>query len=260
MKKRYIFLLVLVAAFAGFYYFTPSFETIVKKVVNKYGSQVTGTDVNLEGFNLTITNGEGKIQKLTVANPSKYNTPYVFNLGGVDVKVDIKSLTSDTIIIENIAIKKPIITYEMLSLTQNNISEIQNNVAKNTASKAGVQKSESKKENKKEKVSDSSSKKIIIKKLSVEDGEIQAVSGIKGAEASTKVKLPNIYMENIGQGKSGKDISIVIAEIMTRVLNTASKTIVDSKISDLKGVAEDNLKNVVGGVKDRIREKGIFGK
>ena len=32
MKKKYIFLGVVVAAFAGFYYFTPSFESIVKKV------------------------------------------------------------------------------------------------------------------------------------------------------------------------------------------------------------------------------------
>ena len=38
MKKKYIFLLVLVAAFAGFYYLTPSFESIVKQVVHKYGS------------------------------------------------------------------------------------------------------------------------------------------------------------------------------------------------------------------------------
>lgn len=259
MKKRYIFLLVLVAAFAGFYYFTPSFETIVKKVVHKYGSQVTGTDVNLQGFKLMITSGEGKVEKLTVANPKNYTTPYIFNLGGVDVKVDIKSLTSDTIVIENVAIKKPIITYEMLSLTQNNISEIQNNVAKNTASKPSSKKSESKKEIKKD-AADTSSKKVIIKKLSVEDGEIQAVSGIKGAEASATVKLPNIYMQNIGQGKSGEDVSVVIAEIMTKVLNTASKTVVDSKISDLKGIAEDNLNNVVGGVKDRIKAKGIFGK
>ncbi len=260
MKKRYIFLLAIIAIFAGVYYFTPSFETIVKKVVHKYGSQVTGTDVNLQGFKLMITTGDGKVEKLTVANPKNYTTPYIFNLGGIDVKVDIKSLTSDIIVIENIAIKKPIITYEMLSLTQNNISEIQNNVAKSTVTKPGNKKADSKKEVKKEETSKSPSKKVIIKKLSIEDGQIEAVSGIKGAQASTTVKLPNIYMQNIGQGKSGEDVTIIIADIMAKVLNTASKTVVDSKISDLKGIAEDNLNNVVGGVKDRIKMQGIFGK
>ena len=33
MKKKYIVLGVLVAVFAAFYYFTPSLETIVKKVL-----------------------------------------------------------------------------------------------------------------------------------------------------------------------------------------------------------------------------------
>ena len=58
MKKKYIVLGVLVAAIAGAWYFTPSLESIVKTLVHKYGSQVTGTDVNLEGFDLSLKNGE----------------------------------------------------------------------------------------------------------------------------------------------------------------------------------------------------------
>ena len=71
MKKKYIFLLVLVAAFAGFYYLTPSFESIVKQVVHKYGSAVTGTDVNLEGFNLKECHGARRH-----LCQSKYQKPY----------------------------------------------------------------------------------------------------------------------------------------------------------------------------------------
>ena len=36
------------------YFMTPSAEDIVKTVVHKYGSQVTGTEVNLGGFRLDI--------------------------------------------------------------------------------------------------------------------------------------------------------------------------------------------------------------
>ena len=132
--KKYIFgFLVLVIAAA--WYFSPSLETIVKKVVNKYGSEITGTEVNLQGFKLSLTKGEGEISEITVANPKNYSAPYIFSLGDIFVKVDLKSLATDTIIIEKIAINKPVITYEMLSLTQNNISQIQKNIAANTASK-----------------------------------------------------------------------------------------------------------------------------
>ncbi len=261
MKKKYIFLGVVVAAFAGFYYFTPSFESIVKKIVHKYGSEITGTDVNLEGFKLKITSGEGEIKKITVANPKNYSTPYVFSLDGVSVKVDIKSLTGDTIIIDSVKVSKPVITYEMLSLTQNNISEIQKNIAKNTASQPSDKKETEAKTEKSSKTEDGG-KKIIIKDLLIEDGEIQAVTGLKDHKASASAKLPTIHMKDIGKEKqkSGESVATTISKIVSKILSTASKTIVDSKISDLKSVAEENLNNVVGGVKDRVKEIGIFGK
>ena len=51
MKKFSIFVLVIAVIAVLTYLFFP-LEMIVKKVVNKYGSEVTGTDVNLKGFKL----------------------------------------------------------------------------------------------------------------------------------------------------------------------------------------------------------------
>ncbi len=260
MKKRYIVLGVLVAAFAAFYYFTPSFETIVKKVVHKYGSEITGTDVNLNGFKLGLTTGEGRINQITVANPKNYSSPNIFNLEEIYVKVDLKTLTKDTIIIDKITINKPIITYEMLSLTQNNINEIQKNIAKNTAS-ANAQEEKAAKEAKAEGKKDSAaSKKVIIKELVVSDGEIQAVANINGKASGLNVKLPNIVMKNIGQEQQGANIATSISKVLNTILQTASKTVVESQLADFKGVANENLNKVVGGVKDRVKELGIFGK
>ena len=81
MKKKYIILLILIAAAAGFYFFTPSFESIVRQVVHKYGSAVTGTDVNLDGFSLKLANGEGHIGKITVGNPQNYKLKNALELG-----------------------------------------------------------------------------------------------------------------------------------------------------------------------------------
>ncbi len=255
MKKKYIVLLILVALFAGFYYFTPTIESIVKKIVNKYGSEITGTEVSLDGFKLALTNGEGRISKITVANPKEYSTPYVFSLEEIGVKVNIKSLTTDTVIIDSIEINKPVITYEMLSLTRNNISEIQKNVQKNTAKT--VKKEEKVEKAPKNKSGADTGKNIIIKDLIVKDGEIQAVA-LKGK--GLNVKLPTIHMKNIGEQKKGASVAETISKVLNQILSTASQTIVKSNISDLKGVAEENLDKVVGGVKERVKSIGIFGK
>ena len=259
MKKRYIFLGLLVVIIAGVYFFAPSLESIVQKVVHKYGSEITGTDVNLKGFKLSLTNGEGRISNITVANPKNYKTPYIFELGEVYVKVNIKSLTTDTIIIDTVEVSKPVITYEMLSLTQNNIKEIQNNVKKNTASTVKKEVQETKKAEKaapkEEKAS--AGKKVVIKNLVIKDGEINAVA-IEDNKLS--VKLPAITMTNIGGAKGGEPVAATISKVITQILNTASSTVVNSQLADFKGIAEKNLDNVVGGVKDRVKNIGIFGK
>ena len=253
MKKRYIFLSILVVIIAGVYFFAPSLESIVQKIVHKYGSEITGTDVNLKGFKLGLANGEGSISEITVGNPKDYSAKNIFELGNIYVKVDIKSLTSDTIIIEDIEVSKPIINYEMLSLTRNNISDIQENIKKNTAKT-----STSEKKTEEAKSEDTAaSKKVVIKKLSIKDGEINA---IVGKEEAVSVKLPTITMTNIGEDKKGESITTTISKILGKILSSASSAVVNSKISDLKGVAEKNLEDITGGVKDRIKSIGIFGK
>ena len=251
MKKRYIFLSVLVLIVVGVYFFAPSLESIVQKVVHKYGSEITGTDVNLKGFRLGLTTGE-----ITVGNPRDYSTKNLFELGEIYVKVDIKSLTSDTIVIENVEVSKPVINYEMLSLTRNNISDIQNNIKKNTTKTAQKETAETEKA-KASSASAEAGKKVVIKKLTVKDGEINAVA-VK--DSSVSVKLPTITMTNIGGSKEGEPVSVTISKVIGKILNTASSTVVSSKISDLKGVAQKNLEDIAGGVKDRVKSIGIFGK
>ncbi len=260
MKKKYIILLILAAAAAGFYFLTPSFESIVKQMVHKYGSAVTGTDVNLDGFSLKLANGEGHIGKITVGNPKNYKLKNALELGGISVKVDIKSLTKDVIVIESVEVNKPVINYELLSLTQNNLSQLLENIQKNTASaeKAEVKAEEQAKA--KESKTAAASKKVIIRKLVIKDGEISVAASAAADLTKTTVKLPAITLNNIGEDKKGTTVAETVSKVLTKIINTAYQTVVDSKITDLKNVAQESLDNVVGGVKDRIKEIGIFGK
>ena len=74
------------------------------------------------------------------------------------------------------------------------------------------------------------------------------------------VILPQIVMRNIGVEKKGESIASSITKILNNILKTASKTVVESQLGDLRSVADENLNKVVGGVKDRVKELGIFGK
>lgn len=260
MKKRYVILLALAVVLSGVYYFMPSFETIVKRVVHKYGSAVTGTDVNLEGFNLKLASGEGHIGKITVGNPKNYKQKNALELGGVSVKVNVKTLTDDVIVIESVVVDKPVINYEILSLTQNNLSQLLENIKANTASAEKAESQEEAAAPKAESKDNASSKKVVIKKFVVRGGEVSVAASAAADLTKTTVKLPEITLNNIGEEKKGATVAETISKVLSKVINTAYTTVVDSKITDLKNVAKENLNNVVGDVKDRIKEMGIFGK
>ena len=280
MKKR-IFLSLLAIIIIAVAITWMSLESIVKSVVNKFGSEVTGTEVKLEGFNLSPFDGAASIRGLTVANPKNYKNPYLLSLNGISVKLDVKSLMSDTIVIEDITVDKPVITYldvkslmsdtivieditvdkpvityEMLSISQNNIKQLQSNISKNTAS---AEKAQTAKDEKGEKDNSASAKKVIIKKLTVKAGELKAAANVGGEENSIDVVLPEIVLTDIGGQDKGESIVASISKVLNKILSTASQTVVKSGLSDLKNVAKKNLDNVVGGVKDKVKSFGIFG-
>lgn len=270
MKKFSIFLLVIAIIGALVYYFFP-LEMLVKKAVNKYGSEVTGTSVNLAGFNINLKDGEASVKQITVANPENYKTQYAVELGNIDVKVNLKSVTTDTIIIDKIVVNKPVISYEMKSLTENNISEIINNVNKYSASSAAEPAKEETK-------SSDASKKVIIKKVVISNGEINGAMTAAPDIVSAAIPLPTITLDNIGQDSNGTTIADSIAFIMNKLLSAVSTTVISSNLANLKDAANaavDEAKNaaqgtvdaakdtaggVVDGVKDTLNSLNPFGK
>lgn len=253
MKKRYL-LLGLVAVAAGAYYFTPSISSIVSSLVHKYGSEVLGTNVEMKGLDFSLSKGEASIDKITIANPKNYKSPTLFDLTKVQVKVDLKSLASDTIVIDSILIDKPEITYEMLSVTQNNIKQIQDNI-QNYLKAHSSQESKAEAKEETTKKEEGSAKKVVIKDLQIKGAKLAAAA--MGKEIS--VTLPDITMKNIGEEKKEKSIPEVIADVMNKILSTASQAVVKNNLSNLEDVAKENLQEVVGNVKDRVKELGIFG-
>ena len=138
MKRRNKFITFFVLLFIAIYFCLPSVESIIKRVVHQYGSQIIGTDVSIGGIDLELSKGIGVVKDIKIANPKGYQAPNLFYLKELGVEIDISSLTSDTIIIDNITINNPEITYEMKTLTQSNISDILNRSPEYIAENQGV--------------------------------------------------------------------------------------------------------------------------
>ncbi len=245
-KRRNKFIIFFGLLFLALYISFPSLENIAKQLVHEYGSKIIGTSVSIKGLNFKPTSGYASVTDFEIENPKGYKSKNLFYLKELSVQIDLSTITDELIIVDNVKINNPQITYEMLSLKQNNISDILNNIKNNTVSDNDAKDtSSSKKTNNK-----SSSKKVVIKTLSVNDGAINVMMGIGKFKKELSLPLPKIEMHNIGQDKKGATIKDTISTVITKILNSATQTVVSQNLNNLKEVADNELKNLTSNLKD----------
>ena len=85
---------------------------IIKMAVNKYGPQITGTELHVDDVGISIFSAEAKLKKFFLGNPKGFKSPSAMKVGSVYVDVDEGSITKNPIIINSIEVAGPEITYE----------------------------------------------------------------------------------------------------------------------------------------------------
>jgi len=239
-----LLLIVVIAVVATWLYLEP----LVKGAVNKYGTQVAGTEVSLDGFKLRPLAGEVEIAGLNVANPDGYSAPSLLSLGKVFVKLNIKSLTSNTIVVEDITISEPKITYEMPDFSTSNVMQIQENIAKNTASDTTV----SQESVEEEAVSESQSgKNVIIKKVLVEGGALSAITPLQKNETALVLNMPAVELNGIGENNDKMTIKEAVATVFNKILFNAT-----SVVTKALGSASEMAQKAVSSTLDEAKNVG----
>lgn len=128
MKKFIIVggLVVIKGVMLSFLLFS-SLDSVITEAVEHFGSEITQTEVTLDKTVISATTGKGALHGLKVGNPKPFKTPSAFQFSEVSLELDLPSVTKDTVIIKEIVIAGPEITYEVGS-GGSNIDAIKKNV------------------------------------------------------------------------------------------------------------------------------------
>ena len=247
MKKLLIGLIVLVVIIVGAGYFLlGNLDNIVKAAIEKYGSEVTQTHVGVGSVKIGLTDGLGSISNLKIGNPKGFKSDYLFHMDNIGVQLDLKKLSQEVIVINQIVIDGPSITYE-LTKDGSNVDAIKKNVdAYAEGSSDG---------------GDSDGPKLIIENLIVKNGDIQVLSSMmKGKTLSTK--LPAIHMRDIGKDLGGAipaEVAKEVITILTKQVSTAAgkldlRSLMDEEM--LQKLGADKLKEVEGTTVDKLKDIG----
>jgi AsmA family len=246
-----VLLLVVALTMVGVY-----LNSMIKAGVEAVGPKITGTTVKLNAVDLSLFSGQGRLKGLVVGNPPSFQAASAFKLADAKVKVDLKSALSDKLIIEEILIDGPEITYEA-GQSGSNIGKIQQNVAAFGKSVAPTDAAESKSQKQ-----DPTQKKVQINHFILKNAQVNAsVSMLKGKALT--IRLPDIHLRDIGKESGGVTVQKAAAEVLVAINKSVVQAIASSgKLLEKGAAAVGEAAKGLGGEAGKGLEgiKGLFGK
>jgi len=227
--------------------------TIVKTVVERVGPVVAKVPVKLDSAAISLFGGTGKLKGLLIGNPEGYKSSQAIKIGTISLALVPSSVLKNKVILHQITVESPEITYET-DLKGSNIGKILENVR-------GAASQDEKAPTKKEQTTKT---KLQVDDFLITGARVTVATSLLGGQNAT-IPLSDIHLTNLGSGPDG----ITPAELSTRVLSelldattkavAANATKIGQGVSDAaKSVgtsATDQLKKAGSGVSDLLKKK-----
>ncbi|MBX9634742.1 MAG: hypothetical protein K2X44_07145 [Magnetospirillum sp.] len=236
----------LIAVVLGVFVFS-SLDGLVKKAIETVGSQVAGVPLKVSEVKIALTEGKASIKGLSVGNPKGFTSATAFKLGEIAVSIDTGSVTGNPVVIKEIVVASPEVTYE-LGGQGSNLDALQRNLAGSGGDKADKAPASS---------DDKSAKKLVIDRLALTGGTVNLATPIPGGNASGK--LGDIVLTGIGRNSGGASAEQVAAKVLDALVKASLKAAQGMGIGGaIDGVAKKASDAVPGGATTTL--KGVFGK
>jgi hypothetical protein len=233
---------ILIVVAIGLYFLLSSLDSIVKAAVEKYGSDMTQAAVRLDDVKIELTSGKGAMRGLTAGNPSGFKSERALRLGEISLELDVGSVTRDTIVIKQISITAPEVTYEY-GLKGSNIDALRRNVDAYTAQEkkeAAAPKAEK-------------GKKMVIEHLYVRGGTVNvAATELPGKTAGAP--LPDLHLTHIGKKTGGATAGEVAEQVLAAIGQAAARAAATTDIAKLAGSVTGSVGDAAKGTEETFKK------
>lgn len=218
---------------------------IIKSGITTAGPKLAGVPIELERVVVNPFSGIVQIKGLVIGNPEGFNTPSAMELGDFKLNIKMSSLLSDAIVIEEILISDPQITFEK-GLKSSNLSELQKNLAPAEPKTASPEKPAAEAPEKKR----GEAKKVMIDDFQLNGARVNVTLTALGGKTLT-LSLPPIQMQGIGRDSGGAGA----AEVISELLGSITGAVVDA-VAGAGDLAGDALKGAGGLATDALKGSG----
>ncbi|NBC05119.1 MAG: hypothetical protein GVY20_15650 [Bacteroidetes bacterium] len=211
------FIIVLAAAFIVLSF---AINGIVKSAIEEDGSELFQTAVEVGNVNISMWNGTSEIYGFTVSNPDQFSDQPAIELDEIQLKIDLASMLSDTILIENIRITGARLFFEQEGFGIN-LRSLNQNMDLSADEDDAV---------------------IVIEHLVVESATVQVSSTID-RERTVEANIETIELEGIG-----RDGNNTLKQSMQQILEPLiERAIQEAMTGGLLRQLENRFKELLGG-------------
>jgi hypothetical protein len=209
MRARTVILLalaiVLIAIGAGAWWLYSSRDALIKRAIEHYGPQLTGTAVKVREVKLEPIDGRGAISGLEIGNPPGFSAARALTLGEMRLAVDPRTITSDVVHVKEISLEAPTITYER-GASGDNLSAIQKHI------QSQLPKSEAR-------GAASGSKDAPQRKFIVDHVQVRKAKVSYGGAVT--VDLGDVHLRDLGKKKNGATAAELTNEVWSELSRVA---------------------------------------
>ena len=233
--------IVIVVLIGVGYVFYTQLDSIIKTAIEEVGSRATQTQVKLDGVSVSLTGGSGKLSGLTVANTKDFKTPSAFKLGEISLALDTGTVTSKTVVVKEVVVAAPQVTYELNNTGGSNIDAIRRNIdsfVKQYGGASGGAQPAAKSD-------PANETKLVINNLYVRGGKVDVSASMLGGQTMS-VPLPEIHLTDIGKAKGGATPAEVADQLIGAITSSATKAVASLNLDKLKGAAGQAIEGAKG--------------
>lgn len=242
MRKAAWIVAVLLGVVAGAAFWAyESLDVIVKYALEHYGPQVTGVSFEVGEVRLSPRDGRGSVRRVDIGNPPGFSAPRAARLGEISVWVDPGTVRAPIVVIHELTIEAPLITYERGD-HGTNLDAIRKNIA-NYVARAQAASGDGDRKPSGQEVKH----RFVVEKLAIRGGKVTMTNPALKGQGVT-FDLPSIEMRDLGRSQGGATASEIASAVAdTLVSRIAQKLLTNFDLLRKGGVegAIDALKGLV---------------
>ncbi len=222
---------VVVATFIGLRYGAGRLDGVVASTIERYGSAVTGTDVEVGGVDLALTSGRADLAGLTIANPRGYDTDYAVRIGHATVALDVASLAGSVPVIDELTLEGALINAEQRDRSIN-LTDIQRHATASSGAETPGEPG-----------------RIVIERFRLKDARVVLTSDL--LSEPEELPLRDVVVDSIGTAEGGATYGQATEAIVMPIIAAAQSAVGDR----LKTVAADAARAEISEEVDEAREE-----